>query len=176
MTVGEDPEALATRRRLYDLTVATPGLTAAELAIRTGLPAAIIGASLRPLEQAGHLRRERGLAEDFYFATAVRPSSAVTQHLAGSRLAGELLLAVLEIPGISTNELADRTGRGRGSIVTILRPTIEAGIVAAVPGPAGASYHVLDRRRLGEIVAPRPGVLDRLVDGVAEVWGELLAG
>jgi predicted transcriptional regulator len=170
----EDPLALATRRRLYDSVVATPGLSAREVQRATGTAWGETTYHLLRLEEAGHIHREHGTHQDFYFAEGVPVGERTLLRLARSRTARRILVVLLETPDRTLEEIADQTATSRSRTSIHLRRLVETALVATGARERRRTFHIGDRRRIAQVlVLHQRGYGDEYIDRLVDLFADL---
>ncbi|MCI4367418.1 MAG: winged helix-turn-helix transcriptional regulator [Thermoplasmata archaeon] len=167
----EDPLALVTRRRLYDTVVGTPGLSAREIQRATGTAWGETTYHLLRLEEAGHVHREHGTHQDFYFAEGVPLGD---RTLLRSSTVRRILVVLLEEPDRTLEEIAERsrTSLSRSSIH--VRRLVETGLVETGVRERWRTFRIGDRRRIAQVlVGQRGGYGDEYIDRLVDVFAEM---
>lgn len=172
--MAEDATALQTRRRLYDVVVAAPGISAREIQRAGGTAWGDTTYHLLRLEEAGHVHRERGAQQDFYFARAVPVAAGPVLRLSRSPSVRRVLIALLEEPGLDLDALAARSTLTPGRLTMLLRRMVVLGLVTEGRREAVATYAVGDRRAIGQLMVQyRHGPIDAAVERLIATWAEL---
>ncbi|HKS59644.1 MAG TPA: winged helix-turn-helix domain-containing protein [Thermoplasmata archaeon] len=174
--MGEDPLALETRRRVYDVVRRTPGLSAREIqrAAQTGWGETAY--HLERLEDSHLLHRERGGHQDYFFTASVPLGDRTLLRLARSPSARRILVTLLDAPEITFVEVAHRTGLSPSRVSIHLRRWLETGIVESGRREALRIYRIPDRDRVMRLViAYRSGYADGWVDRFIDSWAEMFA-
>jgi predicted transcriptional regulator len=170
----DDPLALETRRRLYEVIRAAPGLGAREVQRAAALGWGETVYHLDRLVESGLVHREHGGHQDHYFVAAVPLGDRRLLGLARSPSARRLLVVLLEQPGLSVPSLIERTGLSAGRISIHLRRFLESGLVVAGRSGRFRTFAVADRERVARmLIAYRSGFADPLIERLVETWSEL---
>ncbi len=172
--MDEELLALETRRRLYDVVRDRPGIAARELqrVARTGWGETVY--HLDRLCGSGLLHREPGEHQDHYFVAVVPLGDRRLLRFLRSPSARRLLLAILETPGATVPELAERTRMSVGRIAVHLRRMLATGTVVSGRRGRFRTYALADRDQAFRLlVTYRAGYADRWVESLLETWGEL---
>jgi predicted transcriptional regulator len=174
--MGEDPLALETRRRVYDVVRRTPGLSAREIQRQAQTGWGETAYHLERLEEGRLLHRERGGHQDYYFAASVPLGDRTLLRLARSSSARRILVTLLEAPTTSFVEIVARTSLSPSRVSIHLRRWVDSGIVAAERRESLRVYSIPDRERVIRlIVAYRSGYSDGWVDRLIDSWAELFS-
>jgi len=170
----EDPLALATRRRLYDTIVATPGLSAREIQRAAETAWGETTYHLLRLEEAGHVHREHGTHQDFYFAAGVPLGDRTLLRLARSATVRRILVVLLEEPDRTLEEIAARSGTSLSRTSIHLRRLVETALVETGARDRYRTFRIGDRRRIAQVlVRQRGGYADEYVDRLVDVLAEM---
>ncbi|HEV2316113.1 MAG TPA: winged helix-turn-helix transcriptional regulator [Thermoplasmata archaeon] len=175
--MADDPLALASRRRLYEVVERTPGLSAREIQRQAGTAWGETSYHLERLETAGLVQRERGPHQDFYFGARVPLGDRTLLRLARSeavrRILVELLRSEEELPLV---EIAERSSLSVSRTSIHLRRLLETGIlVASRQGPL-RTFRVGESNRIARVlVTYREGYADRWIDQLVDTWSELFS-
>ena len=170
---SDGPASFAERRAIYEQIVALPGATIAELVERSKLLAPTVVARIASLAEVGHVRAEPGADATHYFATAVLARDAPARRVGGSPGVRDLLLLLLERPDRTVPELARALGWAEGGLCLLLRTCVDAGVVAVGARGPERTFRILERKRLGQVLAVPRGPLGWMADRQCEAWGEL---
>jgi predicted transcriptional regulator len=170
----EDPLALATRRRLYEAVVATPGLSAREVQRASGTAWGETTYHLLRLEEAGHVQREHGSHQDFYFAAAVPLGDRTILRLARSETVRRILVVLLEVPDRTLEETAELSHASLSRTSIHLRRLVETALVESGVRERRRTFRIGDRRRIAQVlVAHRHGYPDDYIDRLVDTWAEM---
>ncbi len=170
----EDPLALETRRRIYQVVRSNPGIGAreAQRGASTGWGETVY--HLDRLTDAGLVHRERGAHQDRYFVAEVPLGDRRLLGLARSPAARRILVELLERPEGTVPSLVERTGLSQGRISIHLRRFLSAGLVQTGRDGRFRTFAVVDpERAVRLLVAYRDGFADPLIDRLVTTWSEL---
>jgi predicted transcriptional regulator len=170
----DDPLALETRRRLYEAVRKAPGLGGREAQRAAGTGWGETVYHLERLTDAGLLHREQSGHQDHYFAATVPIGDRSLLRLTRSASARHLLVALLEKPGRTVPDLAERTQLSPGRLSVHLRRLVETGIVRTGREGRLRTFEVTDRERVVRVlVTYRAGISDEWVERLLATWSEL---
>lgn len=173
----EDSASLALRRRVYEAIVAVPGVGAREVQRTTGATWGETTENLLRLEEGGHVQRERGAGQDFFFARAIPPGTRRVIDLGRSEVARRLVVAVLEHPGSTPAEIAATLGVAQGIVSIRVPALVDQGILNRSDSTASGGLEVADRKILAPFfVGARLGRTDRFLDRTVDSWAEIYGG
>jgi predicted transcriptional regulator len=121
------------RKAIYDLIVASPGLTAGDLRRATGLHYTSCEHHVRVLQQLGFIEARRLGGQTYCFENHQRYGALEARLLAAARSvnARALLRAVLRHPGAAPAEVARAVGMGRSGAKRQLDKLTEWGLIEA---------------------------------------------
>jgi len=171
----DDPLALETRRRLYEVVRRAPGIGGreAQRAANTGWGETVY--HLDRLTDAGLLHRERTGHQDHYFVAEVPLADRRLLGLMRSESARRLVLALLEHGVQTVPELTERTGLSTGRLSVHLRRLLETGLVTTGRRGRLRTFVPSDRDRVIRLlVVYRSGFADALTERLLETWSELI--
>lgn len=172
--MAEDPLALETRRRIYDVVVASPGLSAREVQRAAGTAWGETTYHLQKLEDGHHVHRERGAHQDFFFASDVPLGKRTLLRIGRSRAARRILVVLLEEPDLTLEEIAREAALSVPRISVHLRRLLELGVVEVRRRERWRTFRITDRSRVGEILTEQSAVYqDTYVDRLVNTWSEL---
>ena len=168
------PEALAleTRRRIFEHVRRFPGTHFREVQRALGLQPGELEYHLHTLEKAGLLTSQEGAARRRYFVAAEipHPDKALLGLLRQAAVR-RILLAVLEKPGISFQEIHAAVGGAKSTLSFHLRKVTGSGLVAVERAGRENVYAVPEADRVaGLLVTYRASFLDDAVDRFADLW------
>jgi DNA-binding transcriptional ArsR family regulator len=170
----DDLLALDTRRRIFAVVVATPGLGSREIQRRTGMAWGETTYHLDRLVTAGLVHREQGGHQDFYFAATVPLGDRTLLRLIRSEAPRRILSALLTHPGLTVPELEEQTRLSPGRLSIHLRRFLETGLVSAGRKERFRTFAIVDRERVIRLlIAYRAGLADGWVDRLLDTWSEL---
>ncbi|HYA10588.1 MAG TPA: winged helix-turn-helix transcriptional regulator [Thermoplasmata archaeon] len=173
--MDDDLLALPTRRRLYEAVRRSPGLGAREAQRAAGAGWGETVYHLDRLTEANLLHRESSGHQDHYFVAAVPLADRGLIRLARSRSARRLLVALLEAPGSTVPELAERTGLSAGRLSVHLGRLVETAVVRTGRRARLRTFDLVDRDRvLRLLVSYRESLADEWVERLLETWSDLL--
>jgi DNA-binding transcriptional ArsR family regulator len=131
---------------------------------------------LERLTIAGLIHRERGGAQDHYFASKVPLADRRLLGLCRSVSARHLMLALLEAKEEATvPELVARTGLSEGRISVHLRRLVETGVVRTGRNGRLRTFFIEDRDRVVRLlIVYRDGFADQWVERLLAAWSDLL--
>jgi predicted transcriptional regulator len=173
--MDEDLLALPTRRRLYEVVRATPGIGAREVQRAAGTAWGETVYHLDRLTDAHLVQRERSGHQDHYFVAEVPLGDRSVLRLARSASARRLLVALIDQPGATVPDLSARTGLSAGRISVHLGRMAELQLL--VTGRQGRlrTFEVADRGRiLRLLVTYRESLADEWVERLLATWSDLL--
>ncbi len=166
---------LETRQRIFDAVSRNPGISARDVQRQVGLGWGETAYHLERMANAGVLRRERAPNRDFYFASEITWDDRKCLVFLRGKSSRRVLLALLEDPGRSPLELAERLNISKSTIYFHLTRLVQGGLVLSEIDNVTRRYRVAHpeqaRRLLGTY---RENFREELVSRFAEVWGPLL--
>jgi predicted transcriptional regulator len=173
--MAEDPLALASRRRLYEVVERTPGLSAREIQRQAGAAWGETAYHLERLEEAGLVHRERGPHQDFYFEARVPLGDRTLLRLARSEAVRRILVELVRAEEeLALVEVAERSSLSVSRASIHLRRLLETGIIVSGRRGAMRTFRVGEAGRVARVlVAYREGYADRWVDQLVAAWSEL---
>lgn len=170
----EDPLALETRKRLYEVARASPGRSAREIQRAAGTAWGETTYHLERLERSGLLHRERGPHQDFYFPATVPLGERTLLRQARSEAVRRILVELLRGAELTLPEVAERSGVSLSRSSIHLRRLMEVGLVRTGRRGRLRTFSPSDAERTARIlVAYRAGYADAWVDRLMAAWGEL---
>ena len=170
----DDLLALERRRRLYQVVLATPGLSAREIQRAAGTAWGETVYHLDRLEGSGFVHREQGPHQDFYFAPTVPLGDRTVLRLARSTAVRGILVTLIQEPQLTLQEVADRAAISLSRASIHLRRLLDTALV--VSGRRGnlRTFAVGDRERVARVlVAYREGYADDAVERLVDTWAAL---
>lgn len=170
----DDPLALETRRRLYEVVRRTPGIGAREVQRAAEAAWGETVYHLERLVNSGLLHRERSAHQDHYFIAEVPLADRRLLRLTRSPSARRVLVALLEETCRTVPGLVDRTGLSPSRLSVHLRRFLETGLLMTGRDGRFRTFAVVDRERVVRLlIAYRSGLSDEWVERLLETWGEL---
>jgi predicted transcriptional regulator len=170
----DDPLALATRRRIYEVVRRAPGVGAREVQRVAGIGWGETTYHLDRLTTVGLLHRERSTFQDHYFVAEVPLADRRLLGLSRSASARRLLVTLLDAGEATVPELAERTALSEGRISIHLRRLVETGVVRTGRRGRWRTFDVVDKDRvLRLLVTYREGLADQWVERLLETWSDV---
>lgn len=170
----EDPLNLETRRRFYEIVRRSPGISGREIQRRAGTARGETVYHLDRLVDAGLVHREISSHQDHHFAATVPVGERTLLRLATSPSARRILVAMLERPHATAEELRGRAGLSPARFSVHMRRLLDTGMVESGRREKRRTFALVDRERAMRIlVTYRDGFGDRWVEGLLETWSEL---
>jgi predicted transcriptional regulator len=167
------PEALAleTRRRIFEHVRRFPGTHLREIQRALGLQPGELEYHLHTLEKAGLLAATAGARRTYVVAALVPHPDKPVLALLRQGAVRRLLIAMLEKPGVSFQELHALAGGAKSTLSFHLRKVTETGLVAVEKRGRENRYSVREPGRVAALlVTYRASFLDEAVDRFAELW------
>jgi predicted transcriptional regulator len=172
--MAEGEELLRRRRRIFELVVARPGISAREIQAASGTAPDETSSMLAQLEQAGHLVRGQGKIQNFFFAREVQKTDRQVLRFAHSHLTRRVLIALFENPGTDLETLAADVGSDAERVAVRLRPLLRSGLVSSDGSEPPTRFEINDSARVGQLMAGhRVDVLDGTIERSIDLWAEL---
>lgn len=175
-TVENDPLALKSRQKLFELIRNDPGLHFREIQRRTGLAVGALQYHLSYLEKKNLLKVESSENTKRYFALQVNriAGEEIAMPLLRQEKVRHLLLALLTSKNKTLYELSDITGIPYSSSSRAMERLVSAGLVERVKKNKDTTFKVTDPDNLSRmLVQYKSGFLDELVDQFVDVWGTM---
>lgn len=173
--MGDDVLAQPTRQRIYEIVGAHPGASARDVQRLAGLAWGETAYHLDQLIRAGALRRERGGRRDYYFRLDLTWEDRRFVLSLRSRTERQIMLALLDAPGLSLADLKTRTQTSLSTVSTHLRRLVALGVVESERTPGVRVYRAVRPERVAVLLRQyRESFRDRLVDRFVETWSDLL--
>jgi predicted transcriptional regulator len=173
----EDPAdllALDTRRRLYEVVRATPGLGAREVQRGAGTGWGETTYHLERMVVAGLLHCESAGHQDHYFVADVPLSERRLLGLTRSPSVRRVIVTILEHPGSTVPELTQYSEMSAGRLSVHLRRLLEIGAVRSGRRGRFRTFEIPEREQMVRwLITYREGFSDRWVEGLLETWSEL---
>jgi len=170
----DDLLALESRRRIYTVVVASPGLGSREIQRQAGMAWGETTYHLDRLVTAGLVHREPGGHQDYYFAASVPLGDRTLLRLARAEAARKVLGALLAAADLTVPDLQARTGLSAGRLSIHLRRFLETQLVQSGRKERFRTFSIVDRDRVIRIlVAYRTSYADGWVDRLLETWSEV---
>jgi predicted transcriptional regulator len=172
--MADDLLSLSSRRRLFEVIDATPGLSAREVQRASGMAWGETTYHLERLEGAGLIHRERSSHQDFFFVAAVPLGERTLLKMGRSAAVRKILVVLLEDADLTLQEIADRTGLSLSRSSIHLRRLLGAGLLRSGRRGSLRTFVVGDPDRTARVlVAYRSGYSDAWVDRLIDSWAEL---
>jgi predicted transcriptional regulator len=173
--MGDDILAQPTRQRIYEIVGAHPGASARDVQRLAGLAWGETAYHLDQLIRAGALRRERGGRRDYYFRLDMTWEDRRVLLTLRSRTERQILLALVDSPGLNLNDLKERTQTSLSTVSTHLRRLVALGVVESERTATTRQFRAVRPDRVSVLVRQyRESFRDRLVDRFVETWSDLL--
>jgi predicted transcriptional regulator len=170
----DDLLALESRRRIYTVVAAAPGLGSREIQRQTGMAWGETTYHLDRLVTAGLVHRESGGHQDYYFAATVPLGDRTLLRLARSDASRRVLGALLTVSDLTIPDLQERTRLSPGRLSIHLRRFLETGLVQSGRRERFRTFRIVDRERVVRIlIAYRTSYADGWVDRMLETWSEV---
>ncbi len=173
--MGDDVLAQPTRKRIYEIVGGHPGASAREIQRLSGLAWGETAYHLDQMIKAGVIRRERGGRRDYYFRLDMTWEDRRALLSLRSRTERQILLALVEAPGLTLAELKDRTGTSLSTASAHLRRLVGLGLVESDRAETGRQFRTVHPERVAVLVRQyQESFRDTLVDRFVDTWSELL--
>jgi len=170
----DDPLALETRRRIYEVVRRAPGIGAREVQRSAGTGWGETTYHLDRLSDVGLIHRERSSFQDHYYAAEVPLADRRLLGLTRSSSARRLLVALLDMGEATVPELTERSALSEGRVSVHLRRLIATGVVQTGRRGRWRTFDVVDRNRvLRLLVTYREGFADEWVERLLATWSDL---
>lgn len=162
---------LETRRRIYDHVVANPGTHLRAIKDELDMPMGQLEYHLRFLEQRGLLESK----EDRYYKRFYPSEMSATDRRLLSAIRQEkprqIVLLVLQKPGIDHKTLQARMGVGASSLSFYMKDLIDKEVVEKTREGRRSLYSIREVDRMVKLlITYRPSFLDKMVDRFLETW------
>ncbi|HWG91982.1 MAG TPA: winged helix-turn-helix transcriptional regulator, partial [Candidatus Thermoplasmatota archaeon] len=168
----ENDLLVGTRRDVYELLKENPGLSAAEVAARTGLTHQTITYHLTVLTSSRLVVAQGRGARKFYFVngSSFSPEERRLMSVIKDRETMEVLKLVVDAPGLCKKDLAERLGVSRQTVNWHLSKLEEAGLVAETKD--GTSRHLAPA--VPDLAGSTSRIAARLGDPKLSPWGQAM--
>lgn len=171
----DDVLQLETRRRIHEAVERNPGSSARDVQRLLSLGWGETAYHLDRMVQAGALRRERAPNRDFYFTPDLTWDDRKCLVFFRGRNTRRMLLALLERPGSSSFEIAERLGLGRSTVFFHLTRLLQGGLIQTTREGVTRRYRVAHPEQAVRLLGTyRENFREELVSRFAEIWGTLL--
>ncbi len=176
MTFDPDRESgvlrLATRRRIYESARRNAGQHLRGIQRLTGLPFGSVSYHLSYLVRHGLLRAEKEGKALRYFPVESSSGDQELLMLLRQQSVRAILLFVFSHEGCTQQEIAASVELSASTVTWHLKKLLDAGVVTMVRSGKFHSYRlaVPRERIMALLITYRESFLDRLVDGLIDLW------
>ncbi len=165
---------LETRQRIFGVVRKNPGFSAREVQRQLGLGWGETAYHLDRMAEAGVLRRERAPNRDFYFASEVTWDDRRYLVFLRGEATRSILLALIENPGLSPADLAEKLGIARSTVYFHLTRLVRGGLLEGRLDNATRRYRVAQPEQAIRLLRTyRENFGEEIVSRFAEIFGAI---
>lgn len=171
--------SLETRKKIYELIRASPGIHFREIERRLKIATGNLQYHLHYLEERNLIRSERDGKYTRYFPKDLRLDDVDREILSflRRRTSRWILMYLLENPDANNKDISRSAGLSPSTVSWHMNKLLEAGIVERRVEGRESYFRVKDPERIaGLIITYKESFLDRFVEGFVEAWEQVGTG